>query len=97
MNNASGMTSGPSSTIRGAYARRLIDTTFIPGGLRVRVALIPYLDLGDITLRLGRDPLAISIACGNRYCRSRVQPGRQRKLYVCVNSTKGNQRKTEDT
>jgi hypothetical protein len=55
MNNASGMTSGPSSTIRGAYARRLIDTTFIPGGLRARVALIPYLDLGD-----ERHPIIVS-------------------------------------
>lgn len=55
MNNASGMTSGPSSKICGAYARRLIDTTFIPGGLRARVALIPYLDLGD-----ERHPIIVS-------------------------------------
>ncbi len=47
MSSSPGMISGSQYTLRGAYARRLIDSTFIPGGLRARVALIPYLDLGD--------------------------------------------------
>ena len=47
MNSAPGTLSGPPSAIRGAYVRRLIDTTVIPGGLRARIELIPYLDLGD--------------------------------------------------
>lgn len=55
MNSASGMISGSPFVLRGAYARRLIDSTFIPGGLRARVALIPYLDLGD-----ERHPIIVS-------------------------------------
>ncbi len=47
MKNAPSTLSGQPFAVRGAYARRLTDATFIPGGLRARIALIPYLDLGD--------------------------------------------------
>ncbi len=47
MNHAPGTLAGSSVAGQGVYARRLIETARIPGGVQARVALIPYLDVGD--------------------------------------------------